>query len=334
MNESVAHTDMGDEEKRHRIVPLVVGSVSVPDPNGGAQHKPLAMLLTIDIDAVPDLREIFRRQQDGEEFDVRARWAAAMDRTGTHPPNLVLDFYLPEFDLGIAIYIDVDEHPKSIQAAILTGRAILVDPERSVQLQEEDEIGTALDELRVFTVQPPDPKPAIGVLQQRFNFPRPTYEPERQAVTAENSEEVAEEFFADSRVAAGAAVYVRGDGPSSIIIVDPESAVLKDRIPDGTRVEGRWGVIAGGEHVVLAFDAMVGAERLGRWLIADPPEELVRAGSNGAHSVAVVSELSTDDQDQADRQWREAIHAWVSHVEALRALRLGQLGQRDTETDA
>jgi hypothetical protein len=322
MSGATLECEMGDESKRHNLVPLVVGSLSIPDPTGGAQHPPFAMLLTVDVDTVPGFRDVLSRQLAGEEFDVFARWAAEIDEGGGSPPQVVLDFYLPELELGISIYIDVDRHPESIQVAIQTGRVIVIDPELSVRLQQEEEIGTALDELRVFSVEPPDPSPLIGVLQQRFDFPREAYEPERHALTPETSAAAAEKFVADGRIVTGAGVCVRGDGPASIVLVDPESGPIAEKIPTGAKVEGRWGVIAAAEHSVLAFDAVAEDEHIGRWLIADPPEELVRTGSNGAHAVAVLTELSPDDQEETDRHWGRAIHAWVPHVEALRALRL------------
>jgi hypothetical protein len=322
MGNEPAQGAMGEEGKRHRLAPMMVGSLSTPDPDGGSNHPPFAMLLTVDVDAVPGFREVVARQEAGEEFDVAARWAAAMDDEGNHPPHAVLDFYLPEFDLGIAIYIDVDEYPNSIQAALRTGRVAIVDPPTSARLQQADDVAAALDEVRAFSVQPPDPAPLVGVLQQRFDFPRERYEPIRETLTPETSAEVANAFLEGGTIVAGAGVFVRGDAPSSIILVDPGSGSLRAELADDAKVEGRWGVMAAGEHSVVAFDAVADGAPLGRWLIADPPDELVRVGSNGAHGVSVLTALPSDDQDEANRLWKAGIHAWVPHVESLRALRL------------
>jgi hypothetical protein len=311
---------------------LLVGSLSVPDLSGGAQHVPLAMLLTVDVDQVPGFREVLQRQEAGEEFDVVSRWAALTDEGGGMPPQAILDFYLPDFDLGVEIYVDVDEHPRSLQAAIQTGHVMVMGPDLYERLQHEDEIGAKLDDMRIFTVQPPDPTPIVGLLHQRFDLPQPVYRPDQQKLSANVGEEAAAEFLEGARPVTLAAVSVRGDGPVTIALVDPESASLKAEIPSGAKVEGRWGAIVAGGRSVLAFDIFAGGKQIGRWVIGDPPAELVRAGSHGAHGVGILTELSKDDQAAADRQWSEGIHAWVTHVEALRQVRFRSLQNSGNDT--
>lgn len=327
-----AEVDLGDLEKRRKVAPLLVGSLSVPDLSGGSKHVPLAMLLTVDVDKIPGFREVLQRQEAGEEFDVISRWVALTDAGGGMPPQAVLDFYLPDFDLGVEIYVDVDEHPRSLQAAIQTGHVMVVGPDLYERLQHEDEIGAKLDELRIFTVQPPDPTPIVGLLHQRFDLPRPVYHPDQQTLSANVGDEAAAEFLQGARSVTLAAVSVRGDGPVAIALVDPESASLKAGIPTGAKVEGRWGAIIAGTRSVLAFDVFAEGKQVGRWVIGEPPAELIRAGSHGAHGVGILTALSQDDQAEADRQWSEGIHAWVTHVEALRQVRFRSL--QDSGTDS
>jgi hypothetical protein len=321
MNTSEGSADLGDVENRCRIKPLVVAGALLPDSSGGSDHGPFALLLTVDVDSVPGFREIIERQRGGEEFDVVSRWGAAMDKSGEHAPLAIVDFYLPEFELGIAIEFDVDEHPNSILAAIQSGLVFVLDTETYERLQMADESGALLDELRPFSVQPTDPRALIAVMQQRFNMPLQRYEPERVAVTDENRDELITKLFADARPVRGIGISVRGDGPATIILVDPDSASLREKIPDDAKVEGRWGVFAGENHSVTTLDIFANGRQIGHWVLPEMSEEAVRAGSNGAHWVAIVTELDTDDREKFEKQMREAISAWVTHVEALRSLR-------------
>ena len=286
------------------------------------------MLLVVDPTQVPQLVELFDRQQDGEEFDVHSRWGAAMDEGGNCPPQVLIDFYLPELNFGVTIHVDADEYSNSIQVGIRSRRVILVDPDRWIRLQEQDEVGKALNEMRVFSMDPSDPSPAIGVLQQRFDYPRAVYEPEKYELTPETSPIAAEAFAKGARPVSAAAYQLRGDGPATIILVDPDLASVKERIPAEATLEGRWGSLIGEEHSVIAFDAVLGAEVIGRWLLGDPSEDLVRIGANSAHAVTVLSEKPSGDQRRVEELWKEGVHVWVPHVEALRTLHLGRLGNQ------
>src|SRR5262245_1317297 len=232
---------MQEGAKRYRITPLAVGSLSRPRPKGEGEYPPLAMLLVIDVDAVPGFREVIVRQQKGEEFDVTSRWASLTDRSGENrPPQLVLDFYLPEVDLGVAVHIDVDQHPDSIGAAIQSGLVVLVDPHDSLRLQREP-VERVLDELRVFAMRPPDLTPAIGIPGHRVDLPRIGDLPARQAVTPEDAGDALEAFFAGGRGVAGVGVQMQGHGLSAIVLVDPDLASVKKAIPGDATLEGEWG---------------------------------------------------------------------------------------------
>lgn len=305
---------MGDEAERRRIAPLVVGSLDVHS-SSDSEHPPVAMLLSVDVDSVPGFREILTRQQNGEEFDVSSRWASAVDKTGRRPPELVLDFYLPEFDLGIAIHIDVDRHPDSIGAAIRTDRVIVVDPETLLSLQRKPVDSKALEGLRLFTVQPPDPAPAIGVIQQRFDFPRAAQVTERHELTGK---EDLERFFAGGRTPASIGIQMRGDDLSLITMIDADLDSVKERIPDGSNVEGAWSAIMAGELSVIAFDLVVDGETLARWLICDPDDDILLTGSNGAHWVMLANEPT--GPSGAELWWSSTIRVLVKQVEALRAV--------------
>ena len=321
MNPSDGSVDLGDVENRHRITPLVVAGALLPDPSGGSGHAPFALMLSIDVDSVPGFREVIDRQRAGEEFDVVSRWGAAVDKSGEHAPLAIVDFYLPEFELGIAIGIDVDEHPGSILTAIQSGLVLILDTDSYERLQMADKSGSLLEELRPFSVQPTDPKALIGVMQQRFNMPLQRYEPERIVLTDENRGEMIAKLFADARPVKGIGVSVRGDGPATIILADPDSASLREKIPEGAKVEGRWGIFAGEKHSIATFDAFADGLQIGHWVLPAMTEEAVRAGSNGVHWVAIVTELDSRDREKFEAEMGEAILAWVTHVEALRSLR-------------
>lgn len=316
--------DVGNIAKRHRIRPLLVVGGLVPDPSGGVDHSAYALILTVDVDAVPGFREVIDRQRKGEEFDVVSRWGLAMDESGEQPPVALIDFYLPEFDLGIEIGIDADDYPRSILAAVRSGRVLILDPESYERLQLEEEAGAYLDSIRPFGLSPADSKPLIGVLQQRFDFPLETYEPEGGEITDGNREAVTAAFLRDARPIAGAGWSVRGDGPATIYLVDPGSAALRESGAEGETIEGRWGTMFGDDNKVALFEMVAGGRSIGRWLIPEPADGLIRVGSNGAHFVAVLASLEKDDQQAFEAQMQEAIVAWVPHVEALRRLRFAR----------
>jgi hypothetical protein len=316
-----SHIDLGDLDKRHRIRPLVVAGALVPDPSGGVDHEAFALVLTVDVDAVPGFREVIDRQREGEEFDVISRWGVAMDQSGVRPPVALIDFFLPEFDLGIEIGIDVDQHPKSILAAIRSQRVLILDTDSYERVQTEDEAAAYLESIRPFGLAPVDSKPLIGVLQQRFDLPLEHYEPESGEITEENREVVLDSMLADARAVAAFGWSVRGDGPATIYLVDPTSSKLRRGLAEDAKVEGRWGAMAGDEHVALSFEVVADGLSIGRWLLLDPPDGLIRAGSNGVHFVAILESLDKDDQETAEAQMKEAIIAWVPHVEALRRVR-------------
>jgi hypothetical protein len=318
---SQSSNKMGDPEKRHRVRPLVVAGALVPDPSGGVEHEAFALILTLDVDLIPGFREIINRQRNGEEFDVISRWGVAMDKSDEHPPVALIDFYLPEFDLGIEIGIDVDEHPRSILGAIRSRRVLILDPDSYEQLQKAEEGGRFLESIRPFGLGPADSKPLIGVLQQRFDLPLDHYEPEWNEITEENREALASSVLEGARSVAGVGWSVRGDGPATIFLVDPTYARPRDDLPVDAKIEGRWGAMIGDLHAAVTFDAFADGHLLGRWLLLDPPDGMVQAGSNGVHFVAIVSSLDKNDHKATNAQMKDAVIAWVPHVEVLRRLR-------------
>lgn len=316
-------TEMGDEAKRHRLMPLQIGSFDGARTASG-ERPPLAMMLTVDADAVPGFREVLDRQRAGEEFDVTSRWISVTDRKGRRPPWLVLDFYLPEVDLGIAIYIDVDSSPRSIQAAIRTGLVVVLDPEASLRFHRDPSFET-LEQLRVFAMRPPDARPAVGVLQQRFAFPRRTVVPEHVQVSPDDGPEAVAAFFSGARSVSGVGVQISGDALPLIILVDPEIEKLQEGIPTGSELEGSWALFAAGEESAIVFELAIGGNRYARWRIDQPADDVVLAGSGGVHLVALVDQLPVAGGGEAF-MW-EILHVEVGESEALRELRFQRLEQ-------
>jgi hypothetical protein len=309
-------------ERRHRITPIMAASLEVASPGISTQREAHAMAITIDVDEVPGLRRVFSRQRAGEEFDVISRWGAAVDTEDDAAPYALVDFYLPEVDIGVEIAIEVDRYPDSLLAGIRSGTVFIIDAELSGLLQKCD-IASTLDEYKPLALRLPDPKPVIGVLQQRFDLPREAYEPERRPVTPTTQQAEFEAFIVDANPVTTYAIQYRNEGTPTIVIVDPIVRRLRDRIAGDARLEGRWGLLVGDKHTLLRFDGFANGIEFGRWILSNPSESLIRAGAAGAHSVALISERPSEDQDEADRQWREGVHLWVSHVEVFRTLLVG-----------
>lgn len=304
---------------RQRVLPLMVGSLREPRPSDEVAHPPYGMAITLDVDAISGLSDVIARQRGGEVFDVVARWGAAMDETGEHSPLVLVDFFMPQTGVGAEIGIEVDQFPDSLIAGIQSGRIVLLDSDLSEVLQKRD-ISATLTEYKPITLEMPDPKPAIGVLQQRFDFPRGVYAPQRRDVTPETSEDDFEEFVAGAALTRLAALQYRPDGAPTIILVDPGSAGTRAQIDEDATVEGRWGALGGDEHCLLRFDAFADGTQIGSWLLPDPGEQIIRGGASGAHWVAVLADLPREAGEEADRQWQEGLHAWVPHVEVFRTL--------------
>jgi len=214
---------------------------------------------------------------------------------------------------------NVDKYSDSLLAGIRSGKVILIDLELALAMQKED-IWSVLERYRPLVVQPPDAKPVIGVLQQRHDFPREVYEPERRDVTPETSKAELYSFIEDATIISGLAVQYYQDGTPTIVLVDPAVAEIREKLPEDAQPEGRWGLLAGGEHNVMRFDAFAGGVPLSRWLLFNPSESVVRAGASGAHTVMLLSERPNEDQQEAERQWRDGVPVWVPHVEVFRAL--------------
>jgi hypothetical protein len=291
------------------------------------------MILTVDVDSVPGFREILERQREGEVFDVNSRWGAEMDRAGDAAPLVILDFYLPEEDLGVEIIVDVDENPKAIAAGVQTGMIIVLDPDTNEHLQVAEEIAGVLAESRVFSVNPPDPWPAMAALQQRFDFPQEPAELYRLDVSGDSGAAALKQFFTDAHPVSSIGVSVSGRELPTIVLIDPDSQSIAASVPEDAKVEGAWGVLEGAENVGLTFVAHIDETPIGHWVLPEAPEQIVRAGSNGAHGVAIITEMVGDDPERSAELMGEAIKVFVPKAEALRSLRLKELIERRPSRD-
>ncbi len=163
----------------------------------------------------------------------------------------------------------------------------------------------------------------IGVLQQRFDLPREAYEPERRPVTPASQRAEFGAFIANANLVTTYAIQYRDEGTPTIVIVDPIVRKVRERIADDARLEGRWGLLDGDKRNLLRFDGFANGIEFGRWILSNPDESLIRAGAAGAHSVTLISERPSEDQEEAERQWQQGVHLWVPHVEVFRVLLLG-----------
>jgi hypothetical protein len=139
-------------------------------------------------------------------------------------------------------------------------------------------------------------------------------------VTPETSKAELASFIEGAKSVSVLAVQYHHDGTPTIVLVDPETPAIRDTLPEDAHVEGRWGLLAGAEHNVMRFDAFAEGVALGRWLLLDPSESVVRAGASGAHTVMLISERPSANQQEAEHQWREGVAVWVPHVEVFRTL--------------
>jgi hypothetical protein len=299
----------------------MVSSLLIPSEHADSKHTPHAMAITLDVDAIPGLRDVFDRQRAGEEFDVECRWGALMDADGTESPLALVDLYLPDVNLGVEIIIDADRYPDSLLAGVRSGTIYLLDPDLSQELQKRD-ISSAITEYRPLVIKPPDPKPVVGILQQRHDLPLETYQPEFRDVTAESHNAEVCAFIERTRPITSYAIQYHPDGSPTILIVESALDEIREAVHEDAKLEGRWALLAGKEHNLLRFDGFADGHQLGRWLLPDPQPNLVRAGAAGPHIVVMTAEVPTKEQHHDRALWEQGLALWVSHVEVLRKLLL------------
>jgi hypothetical protein len=201
---------------------------------------------------------------------------------------------------------------------------VVLDPEASLRFHRDPSFET-LEQLRVFAMRPPDARPAVGVLQQRFAFPRRTVVPEHVQVSPDDGPEAVAAFFSGARSVSGVGVQISGDALPLIILVDPEIEKLQEGIPTGSELEGSWALFAASEGSAIVFELAIGGNRYARWRIDQPADDVVLAGSGGVHLVALVDQLPVAGGGEAF-MW-EILHVEVGESEALRELRFQRLEQ-------
>ena len=169
---------------------------------------------------------------------------------------------------------------------------------------------------RPLGLRPPDPSPAIGALQQRFDFPRRTSEAGSAYEELAPGSQAAHEFAEGTRQISGAyLLYRRGLTPMLILV---DSNVGECLAGVSGKVEGQWTAATEAGNQILRFEAVADGETVGRWILANPDERFVRAGASGAHSVAVLAEAPIEDA--IDQQLAGGLHAWAQGANAFRAL--------------
>ena len=229
------HGDI-DSGERHRVLPLMVASLLIPSEQADSKHTPHAMAITLDVDTIPGLREVFNRQRAGEEFDVVSRWGALMDADGTESPLALVDFYLPEVNLGVEIIIDVDRYPDSLLAGVRSGTVYLLDTELSQELQQRD-ISSAIAEYQPLVIKPPDPKLVVGILQQRHDLPFETYQPEFRDVTPELHNNEVCVFIEGTRLITSYAIQYYPDGSPTILIVESALDEIRKAVQEDAKLK-------------------------------------------------------------------------------------------------
>jgi hypothetical protein len=302
-----------------RVWPLMVGGIG-NDGSLDPYDSPFAMVITIEVNAVPGLREVFTRQRNGEEFDVKSRWGTWVDLAGVKSPVARLDFLILDPKIGVEILVPVDPHRKPIEAGIRSGLIIVRDPELAGAMQKQSPFG-ALNTHRPLALRPPDPSPVIGALQQRFDFPRKKTEIGGPLIELTPSSPASDEFVNGVRIPRGAHVlYQRGLIPT-LILVDPAVGASPGCQPP-VGVEGRWAAATGAGDKLLRLEIDAAGSTIGRWLLINPDEQFVRAGASGAHRIVVMAEDPSKNPSVRSRQLEDGLHAWVRGVSPLRALLL------------
>jgi hypothetical protein len=302
---------------RHSLTPLLVGSFGL-QPGNLETRRAAAMFVVIDPDEVPGLRNLLKRQRAGHDFDVMTRCGV---RATEGAPLALIDIAFPEVGLAVEIAVDVDESRRSLLEAIRSQQLMLMDAERSVELQT----GAAPDSrLKGFSIAVPlhNVTPLIGLLQQRVDLPLPVYRPVSHDVAGLDPSKAIEEFARGAVVPQAIAIRYADTSSPTIIVIDPELPSWPDAYTREVPMDGRWGVMLGEKASVIRLDAFHRGEPFRSWIISDPDPQIIRAGAAGAHHVMLLTELLSSDPQDGKQQWDAGISVWVEHVESLRALLL------------
>jgi hypothetical protein len=269
--------------------PLLVGTIAEPGDDGVLPTL-RAMTVTLDIDALPRLREAFERTSHGEGLDVISQWHTSASPDPTDPPLAFLYVELPELDLRFRVRFVVDEFRRSLAAAARTGEVMFQSPElnRATRIDRPDE---AFRRYPSMTLSVPNVEPLRVILRQRFDLPFPEVsgQPRRVIEPGQGGIEV-DRFVHGASKARDLAVYIPPDDFTTFVVVDPEVAGAMERaIADDNRW-AHWASMLTGPYAMARLDVLAGETRLAAWLFPEPSPELVRAASAGPHRIVVVTD--------------------------------------------
>jgi hypothetical protein len=234
-------------------------------------------------------------------------------------PVVLLYLRLDEFDLEFNLKFDLEEHKRSLAAAARTGRVLLLEPDLSSALRL-DPSHKALAEHLSIGISVADAEPIRRALQQRFDLPFADEREKRRVVEPAGAREALESFRLDAGTPDQLVVLVTA-GWATIVVADANADAVLREAADENKRRANWASLQAGPYSLVRLDVLVGERRLRSWLLADPPQEIVRAASGGAHEIAVVLRPLSEDPQALNQELEAAALFPVPRApDALRAL--------------
>jgi hypothetical protein len=273
------------------VIPSNVSTLQMVLPSS-PEAWPFAMLLILDLEAVPGLTEAVDRHQRGERLDIKSAWITLLPEEDPKDSAIaVLALQLPELDLSFLVWIDVDANSEGLKIAAKTDKVIIVDEETGRHLRAQDldkavggrELGFRVD----------DVDPLLQMLLQRVDIPLPSG-------ATEKAEESDAEFVDGAKPASVTALLTGADAPPLVMLFDPRLEVGTFRDQLGTRefFDGYWKVRMTEEGLVARIDCGAGDERIGSWILSGAPQELGRAIVGESHGVFIVDEPAEESDGE------------------------------------
>jgi hypothetical protein len=303
------------------LMPVNVANYSVQDESSD-DRLPVTMVAVLEPDALPGLDDAFTRNHSGDALDVVSQWRVALPHELGEAPVILLYLRFPEHDVQFNIRFDLDEHKRSLSVAARTGRVELWEPALSQALltQPPDEAFAAH---RSIGLTVGDAEPLRRALQHRFDLPLVEAREPQLVVPPGNERAALEAFQMDAGTPQRLDLITTRDAVVVVIVVDADAEAVSGEAVQVDEEDrwANWAMLRAGPYILVRLDVLVENRRLRSWLIADPPQELVRAASAGPHGIVVLSRPLPTDMDDARRLLAET-PTFVVHQapEAMRSL--------------
>jgi hypothetical protein len=299
------------------IAPIDVGSAGVQN-EGGTEREPWAMTVTIDLDAVPHLREAFERHASGVAIDTTTQWHTMTHEDVGVSPLAFLRVEFPEFGVVFNVGFAVDEYRRSLAVAARTGLVVLLEPALSEAMRLESP-KTAMRDHQSIALSVSGVEPLRRALSQRFDLPFPERTVPREEHRPEEAPEAFTKFLEGGTESPAFAISAPAGQSPVIIIADDQAAAAAVGASDERLAH--WSSALLGPHSVARLDLLDGERILWTAVWANPPAALLRSTSSSAHFVAIVAGELSESPARLSAQLENAIDFPVEEAaEAMRAL--------------